>query len=817
MGAQEVSGERRRALSASDGVAVDAEYKSRAFAGFQLALATSRELRDRRGAEFGGIVDALVSAEEVIDDDIRKLAAAWQEAERRREKERGHKGKGDALAVDLNNVSHRSMTPGDARVQAVSHMLHDRYGAGGNAAPARGAPAQAFAGSGGALAADGDDAALVDVSKWLPCSLTCDDVVARLIIYASEIGDNNPVGLRLILSALSTMLERARDNEREHALYEAQCRLDELGAVAMVARQMTVPRASLSPMYVHVVKTATLLLEEGNTLVQQRLLNLLAADPTAWMAGVRRRLSRVSSDFREGAATAEGIEVALAVMRLLQVMCEGHHAGLQNFLRDQVASARGKAVRAGMRSVDLVGATCSFLETLAAHVDAGSIELVVQCLDTVIEFVQGPCKANQVLIVHANFVEVASSLLAASLSPASAAWATSPAAARDAAKEVQYKCALGLASLFEGATDSDVHTRVIAQVDVRVLHTVMSRVYDDLWSLHDGEYVEAAFHLPFDKSGFSERHESPAVDDGDRETAGLETGFNLYVLMRRLMDFSPEFAAQVALVRSAHQSQQQLDAARDRRERRASKASVASSAASEREQVSSKGSVGAAEAEEGGDGGGGACCGCLTRLQRRRKHGHAFAFFSRHCTSVEVVRDGVMERMFFAIPPICNNLTGKTKHTFVWEVERDTASRKIEGLFSWYPQLLAEMLHQQWLRDSLGGVPLLRTFTTTGETWKNQSFLLAIIINALVLLCYSSGQSDDDLALGVECTSKLAGVDVGLPIDDIISWLGIAQTGTSSIVVFLFYMNYGCAARRAPPPPPLSLSLSLAPRCVALC
>ena len=134
---------------------------------------------------------------------------------------------------------------------------------------------------------------------------------------------------------------------------------------------------------------------------------------------------------------------AMRVLQLLQAFCEGHNLTVQNFLREQRGSKH--------RTVNLVAATVDFLFDLQPVVSAANIRLATQVLDTLVEMVQGPCPANQLELVNKKIVEVAGLLLSKDFVKESKT-ATN--------KVFQYKCALTMASLFEGRHDTMVHERV---------------------------------------------------------------------------------------------------------------------------------------------------------------------------------------------------------------------------------------------------------------------------------------------------------------------------------------------------------------------
>lgn len=193
----------------------------------------------------------------------------------------------------------------------------------------------------------------------------------------------------------------------------------------------------------------------------------------------------------------------MRVLELLQAFCEGHNLTVQNFLREQRGSRHS--------TVNLVAASVDFLFELQPVVSAANIRLATQVggwlpstrdvvhpsctwvswqtLDTLIEMVQGPCPANQLELVNKKIVEVAGVLLSKDFVKESNA----------ANKVFQYKCALTMASLFEGRHDTMVHERVASLLPMGVMKDSMQGIYEDFQRLHNGVYSDKAFmqvHLP---------------------------------------------------------------------------------------------------------------------------------------------------------------------------------------------------------------------------------------------------------------------------------------------------------------------------------
>eukprot|EP01027_Heterolobosea_sp_BB2_P015091 GEZU01021623.1.p1 GENE.GEZU01021623.1~~GEZU01021623.1.p1 ORF type:complete len:434 (+),score=137.59 GEZU01021623.1:184-1485(+) len=122
----------------------------------------------------------------------------------------------------------------------------------------------------------------------------------------------------------------------------------------------------------------------------------------------------------------------------------------------------------------------------------------------------------------------------------------------------------------------------------------------------------------------------------------------------------------------------------------------------------------------------------LDQLQKDDEESHD-DLFKEQTGRIEIVREGVLERVYFRIPDLCQYLTKKTRDNFVETVNRnDGPPGKIEGLTSKIPQFLREMEHQQMLSSF--------RFSFIRQGWSNIkffSFVVSIIINILVFVSYT--------------------------------------------------------------------------------
>lgn len=95
------------------------------------------------------------------------------------------------------------------------------------------------------------------------------------------------------------------------------------------------------------------------------------------------------------------------VLRFLQLLCENHHLGLQNFLRVQTADDV-----TNNKSFDFVTHIATMFGTfIKGYTICYSSNLGDQLMATLTEFIQGPCKQNQSALINAKVIDNCSELI----------------------------------------------------------------------------------------------------------------------------------------------------------------------------------------------------------------------------------------------------------------------------------------------------------------------------------------------------------------------------------------------------------------------
>ena len=81
------------------------------------------------------------------------------------------------------------------------------------------------------------------------------------------------------------------------------------------------------------------------------------------------------------------------VLRYLQLLCENHDTNMQKFLRVSCPSMVKETIQF---LESLCGGTTAGLGLISAYINKDNESLLIQCLETLTEYCQGPCNENQV-------------------------------------------------------------------------------------------------------------------------------------------------------------------------------------------------------------------------------------------------------------------------------------------------------------------------------------------------------------------------------------------------------------------------------------
>lgn len=211
-------------------------------------------------------------------------------------------------------------------------------------------------------------------------------------------GDNRRLRLEL-LPVYFTEDEMGKESfqlkpiETAEVAEEVQNLLDENGASDLLIDLIN--DADSAELFQQTLLLGIALLDDGNEQTQASLCERLTEGDST---GFFERLSLEMADCKLDVSLAHGTtppvadtarhETMILLLRFLQLLCENHNATLQNLVREQPENKR---------SFNLVLQTIQYLDHygLALHINSHNVKGIVQCLQTLTEYCQGPCRNNQ--------------------------------------------------------------------------------------------------------------------------------------------------------------------------------------------------------------------------------------------------------------------------------------------------------------------------------------------------------------------------------------------------------------------------------------
>uniref|UniRef100_A0AAR2LK81 Ryanodine receptor 3 n=1 Tax=Pygocentrus nattereri TaxID=42514 RepID=A0AAR2LK81_PYGNA len=229
-----------------------------------------------------------------------------------------------------------------------------------------------------------------------------------------------------------------KEMEKQKILYQ-QARLHARGAAEMVLQMISASKGRLGPMVTCTLKLGISILNGGNVVVQQKMLDYLKEKRDAGffkgLSGLMQSCSVLDLNAFErqnkaeslGMVTEEGSinvsergskvlqndEFTKDLFRFLQLLCEGHNNDFQNFLRTQTGNTT---------TVNIIISTVDYLLRLQESISdfywyysgkdvidehgqrnfSKALAVAKQIFNSLTEYIQGPCIGNQQSLAHSR-------------------------------------------------------------------------------------------------------------------------------------------------------------------------------------------------------------------------------------------------------------------------------------------------------------------------------------------------------------------------------------------------------------------------------
>ncbi|KAH0620577.1 hypothetical protein JD844_021198 [Phrynosoma platyrhinos] len=229
-----------------------------------------------------------------------------------------------------------------------------------------------------------------------------------------------------------------KEMEKQKTLYQ-QSRLHERGAAEMVLQMISASKGEMGLMVVETLKLGIAVLNGGNSVVQQKMLDYLKEKKDAGffqsLSGLMQSCSVLDLNAFERQNKAEGLgmvteegtlivrergekvlqndEFTKDLFRFLQLLCEGHNNDFQNYLRTQMGNTT---------TVNIIISTVDYLLRLQESISdfywyysgkdvidesgqrnfSKALAVTKQIFNSLTEYIQGPCIGNQQSLAHSR-------------------------------------------------------------------------------------------------------------------------------------------------------------------------------------------------------------------------------------------------------------------------------------------------------------------------------------------------------------------------------------------------------------------------------
>ncbi|XP_029011065.1 inositol 1,4,5-trisphosphate receptor type 3 isoform X2 [Betta splendens] len=167
------------------------------------------------------------------------------------------------------------------------------------------------------------------------------------------------------------------------------------------------------------------------------------------------------------------VTIMKPILRFLQLLCENHNHDLQNFLRCQNNKTNYNLVCETLQFLDIMcGSTTGGLGLLGLYINESNVHLIIQTLETLTEYCQGPCQENQTCIVthESNGIDIITALILNDISPLCRDHMEMVLQLKDNASKL-------LLALMESRHDSENAERILFNLRPRELVDVIKKAY----------------------------------------------------------------------------------------------------------------------------------------------------------------------------------------------------------------------------------------------------------------------------------------------------------------------------------------------------
>ncbi|EGR27925.1 MIR domain protein [Ichthyophthirius multifiliis] len=451
-------------------------------------------------------------------------------------------------------------------------------------------------------------------------------------------------------------------------------------------------------------------------------------------------------------------DIILSILQFLQLLAEGHYLELQRYMKFQTKN---------YHNFDLIEVIIELLNQYFKKKQIIFVKNMTQCFDTLTEYIQGPCIENQYALIQDNFLDLASNLLAIDeiiddinlqikkkkrkvqqdqkqqiqkveqidKNKVQEDAEDEPFPKWEIAK-LKYKCSITLISLLEARQkNGDITSRMMKTLNIDIIKRNIVDIYHQFIDINNGIYDSNIFN-----------HNELKVDLNDQEQLNkcsfiIETGFNLFILLNIFKeDTQQEEASYMKKKRKIIGPDDSKNMLKDNivsklidlvfSFAKGLKQMVEEQANRVQQMVKNK-VQDDLELKK-----------IKQRQIREKLMDQAFKFFSQNTLHIEILREETnqLEKTYFYCPYFCKDLDKETKNKFNMNANRISVKGKVTSLIQESQDLIKVMKHNYSMNKWLKQISILHILSQQINLLRDVAFILAILINFLVLFSYEQDE-----------------------------------------------------------------------------
>ncbi|CAG9333740.1 unnamed protein product [Blepharisma stoltei] len=413
-------------------------------------------------------------------------------------------------------------------------------------------------------------------------------------------------------------------------------------------------------------------------------------------------------------------ELCKDFLKLLQLLCDNCYLPFQNYLREQDETNQRV-------SIDLITEIGNFLTNLqdiddikgkfisSKPEEREGIEITLQCLETLKEACQGPCKENQSILGEGERIYKFLNWL---LNCKEESLEVEPQYIQIFFEAIEF-----LHALLEGNGNPEVAHCMIEELDLKALMKKATFIFNKHAKNREKYIYQENKGRPIWFLRFFERKRDYKYQDHE-PIIGL--GFSISILFSTLQDRFPDHYKVKIDYLSGNAS---LKEQKEKEFNLVHGAEYIATGESESEHLRD---VLFAKAKS-----------FWMKIKYLLPHSshikispeditnfqEAHSFYAKNIACVEIQNQSEITKIFFRIPGVCHYMTSKSRKEMIQPSGQNSHQEKIEDFYNKSKRYQVEMLHQQ----ELNRYPLLEKWTSIWRTYTSASFFLVICINIILL------------------------------------------------------------------------------------